>query len=155
MNAVDKTDIILALSHTPTEDYMAQMVARTKTHEFRKLRYPDTVRRMWFYETAPVSAITHVCEFVLGSARPAASEPTTAWHLPTGGIGNAEFNSYHLDWEGYNFAYEIKSCTRLRVPVTLATLKEEYGFKSAPRGMAYVPSQLKADVQLDEQERLW
>jgi predicted transcriptional regulator len=147
-----KTDIILPMSRKGG-DYMAMIVDRTKTHEFRRVKYPATVQRIWFYETAPVSAITYVCEMALGSARPPSTDASEAWKLPEGGVGNAEFNAYAPDFEGYDYAYAMLSCRRLRKPVTLAAMRA-YGL-GAPRGMVYTPATLMEAVPWEEQVLLW
>jgi predicted transcriptional regulator len=157
-----RTDIILPMGRTRTDDYMAQIASRAKTHEFRRRAYPSTVVRVWFYETAPVSAVTYICEVELEPVRPVrekagedAGADSKAWRLPEGAMGNAEYNAFHLDWDGYDYAYRIKSCRRLRTPVTLAGLKSTYGIKGAPQSMVYVPLKLATDVLWDAQELVW
>lgn len=61
------------------------IVNQTKTHEFRKKLYPPTVQRIWFYETAPISAITHICEIgpvVIRPKRSVESVPVTSLSAP-------------------------------------------------------------------------
>lgn len=154
-----RTDIILPMSRKGG-DHMAAIVDRSKTHEFRRVRYPATVQRIWFYETAPISAITYVCEVELGSARPPPPasplvKASAEWHLPEGGSGNTEFNGYHPDWTGYDYAYTILSCWRLRDPVTLERMKTTCGFKGPPRGMVYAPEELLRAAAWLDQVRVW
>ncbi len=54
-----KADIILPMSRKGG-DYVAMIVDRTKTHEFRLAKYPATVQRIWFYERRP-SALSPTC----------------------------------------------------------------------------------------------
>jgi predicted transcriptional regulator len=124
---------------------MQQIVDRVKTYEFRKKLYPPTVLRVWFYETAPISAITYICEIDPANVR--GQDPP----LPETGLGNKEYNSGDPTFKGYDFAYRVKSCWRLREAVKLEALKG-YGIGGAPRGMVYVPEQLGRDIVWDKQE---
>ncbi|KAL7418798.1 hypothetical protein Q5752_006481 [Cryptotrichosporon argae] len=158
-----RTDILLSMSRTwvllpeveliarRTDDYMQQIVTRQKDHEFRRRLYPPTVARIWFYETAPVSAVTYICEIAPARTRGAGGGSPP---LHAGGLGNAEFNARHVDWVGYDYAYPLRSCWKLVTPVSLASLKT-YGVGGAPRGMVYVPERLKQEVVWNEQERVW
>lgn len=130
---------------------MQQIVSRQKDHEFRRRRFPSTVTRVWFYETAPTSAITYMCEIDPPRTRTATGTP-----LETNGHGNAEFNTFHPDWEGYDYAYRVRSCSCLRIPITLEMLKSRFGFGSAPRGMVYVTKDMAACYSSpDAVEELW
>lgn len=66
-----------------------------------------------------------------------------------------EFNSFHPDWKGYDYAYKIKSCRQLEKPITLAMLKGRYGFGGAPRGMVYVTTRMEEDFPVMDQQLLW
>ncbi|WVW85146.1 hypothetical protein I302_107183 [Kwoniella bestiolae CBS 10118] len=146
-----KTDIILSMARTATEDYMQQIVQHLKTHEFRKKLYPPSVKRIWFYETSPISAITHICEI----------DPTHVRYkdgpLEENGIGNREYNSKvdDEDWEGYDYAYRIKNCYKLRRPIGLVDMKMTYGINGAPRGMVYVTERMRGEVRVEEQICIW
>ncbi|KAK6907912.1 hypothetical protein L486_05835 [Kwoniella mangroviensis CBS 10435] len=144
-----KTDIILSMSHTPTEDYIQQIVQRLKSYEFRKRLYPETVKRIWFYETAPKSSITYICETHPAHIR-ARDGP-----LKEDGIGNKEYNEYHQDWEGYDYAYRVRSCYRIKKPIGLEEMRMKFGIGGAPRGMVYVPGRMMEDVKVEEQECIW
>ncbi|WWC71172.1 uncharacterized protein I206_105125 [Kwoniella pini CBS 10737] len=144
-----KTDIILSMAHTSTEDYMQQIVNKSKTHEFRKKLYPSSVVRIWFYETFPISAITYICEI-----NPAHIRDKNGL-LDTIGIGNKEFNEPHKDWLGYEYAYKVISCYKSNRPITLNEMKSKYGINGAPRGMVYVKQKMMEDVKWDEQECIW
>lgn len=134
---------------------MQMIVNKTKNHEFRKKLYPSTIERIWFYETAPISAITYVCEIAPALIRPPkTSQGGKVDLLPEDGIGNADFNSYRPDYDGYDYAYPVKSCWKLIRPITLRGLKA-HGIDGAPRGMVYVPDSLLRKVKWDEQELVW
>jgi hypothetical protein len=74
--------------------------------------------------------------------------------LPENGIGNKEFNEWHEDWEGYDWAYKIRSVFKIREPVTLEVMREKLSFKSAPRVFVYVPQNMKADIPWEKQEKI-
>lgn len=49
-----QTDVILCIK----PEFVRLIVKGDKNHEFRKYKLKDSVRRLWFYETAPTSSIT-------------------------------------------------------------------------------------------------
>jgi hypothetical protein len=93
------------------------------------------------HRTAPHSALTHICEILPARTRNPGDVP-----LEENGLGNAEFNNRHKDWDGYDFAYQIVSVYELRNPISLAAMKSEYGFKAAPRGLVYLPVRMAKRV---------
>ncbi|KAJ5633871.1 hypothetical protein N7528_001713 [Penicillium herquei] len=127
--------------------YMDQIVRGEKNYEFRKYRLKSTVKRIWFYRTAPHSSITHVCDTSSARTRNPGDLP-----LEEDGLGNSEFNSRHPDWDGYDFAYKMMTVRELRQPITLSEMKENHGFKLAPRGLGYLPKSIGDMVDLDEQK---
>ncbi len=120
---------------------MSQIVNGTKNYEFWKYCLKPSVRRIWFYRTAPHSALTHICEILPARTRNPGDAP-----LEEDGAGNSEFNNRHKDWDGYDFAYKIVSVYELRKPISLAALRSEFAFKSAPRGLVYLPHQVAKRV---------
>ncbi|GFZ43502.1 hypothetical protein JCM24511_01222 [Saitozyma sp. JCM 24511] len=149
-STMSKTDLILAMARTASEDYMQQIVLRLKTHEFRKRRYPTSVLRFWFYETSPINAITYICE-----VSPAHSRSEDGPLGDEEGIGNRDYNEFDPSFEGYEYAYRVKSCWRVVQPVGLDRLMKDFGLGGAPRGMVYVPEELARVVAWDEQELVW
>ncbi|KAI0760811.1 hypothetical protein C8Q74DRAFT_1299093 [Fomes fomentarius] len=141
-----RADAILPM----TDEYMQQIVRREKTYEFRRYRISSSVKRIWFYLNAPRSAIAYICEIDPGRTRNPGDPP-----LPEDGAGNREFNTFHKDWDRYDFAYRVRSVRRLAAPISLKKMKEDYGFKAAPRGLVYVPPSMSEDVSLDGQKLLW
>jgi predicted transcriptional regulator len=121
---------------------MQQIVQGTKTYEFRKYRLKPSIKRIWFYRTAPHSSIEYVCEILPAATRNPGDAP-----LEENGLGNREFNARHTDWDGYDYAYKILSVYHLERPITLSRLKKEYGVGSAPRGPVYVPVSLAKDLK--------
>ena len=124
------------------------IVNRQKTYEFRKKRYPITVQRFWFYETAPTSAITHICEVLPAHKR--IGKPISN---PLDRIGIDKYNQYHPNFKGY--AYRVTSCYKIHQPIELEEMKEVYGFGAAPRGFVNLPEKLAKAVKWDEQECVW
>ena len=130
------TDVVMAIQ----DPYMDQIINGTKNYEFRKYCLKPDVKRIWFYRNAPHSALTHVCEILPAHTRnpgDTALEGDAA--LEEDGIGNAEFNSRHKDWDGYDFAYKILSVYELRKPIPLTEMITACGFQAAPRGLLYLP----------------
>ncbi|RVD80738.1 uncharacterized protein DFL_008631 [Arthrobotrys flagrans] len=91
---------------------------------------------------APHSSITHVCEILPARTRNEGDLP-----LEEDGFGNEEFNSRHKDWDGYDFAYKIISVYELRDPISLSEMRAKYDFKSALRGLVYLPKALNQQVR--------
>ncbi len=126
---------------------MSQIVDWTKNYEFRKYCLKPSVKRIWFYRTAPHSALTHICEILPARTRNPGDPP-----LEENGSGNAEFNNRHQDWGGYDFAYKIVSVYELRHSIPLATMRSEYGFKAATRGLVYLPQVVVKHVAWRQQK---
>jgi predicted transcriptional regulator len=116
---------------------MQQIVNGEKNYEFRKYCLKGSVKRIWFYSTAPQSSIEYVCEVL-----PAKTRNPGDLVLEEDGLGNEEFNMRHKDWDSYDFAYKILSVYEIKKPVTLKDLRDDHGMKSAPRGLVYVPPSL-------------
>jgi hypothetical protein len=102
---------------------------------------------VWFYLNAPFSCISYVCEIDAAVTRNK-GDPK----LPEGGLGNKEYNTFHSDWKGYDFAYRIRSVYKVIDPVTLANMKSRYGCKGAPRGLIYLPEGIPDDVPWKSQK---
>jgi predicted transcriptional regulator len=136
------SDVILPMQ----DPYITQIVDGRKNYEFRKYRLRPSVKRIWFYRTAPHSSITHVCETLSARTRNSGDPP-----LEENGLGNAEFNTRHKDWDGYDFAYKMVTVCELRQPITLKEMKEKHGFKLAPRGLVYLPKSISDSVDLNQQ----
>ena len=138
------------------DPWMGQIVSGEKTYEFRKSRIRSSVERIWFYLNAPYSQIKYVCEIDPPRTRNPGDKP-----LEEGPLGNKEYNERHKDWNGYDYAYRIRSVYELRTPITLKMMRDKYGFKSAPRSIVFVKDDMKRDFPLDAQiehryiELLW
>lgn len=126
---------------------MEQIVRGEKNYEFRKYLIKSTVQRIWFYINAPRSHIGYICEIDPARTRKEGDEP-----LAEDGLGNKEFNERQKDWDGYDFAYRVRSVYRIRKPISLSDLKSKYGIRGAPRGLVYVPTDILTDVVWRDQE---
>lgn len=69
-------------------------------------------------------------------------------------MGNAESNRRDNDWEGYGFAYKMVSLYELAQAISLQEMKDKHGFKSAPRGMVYLPRSIAEAIDWKEQKRV-
>ena len=162
MPSIARTDVVLPM----TDDYMQQIVRGEKNYEFRKYRIAPTVsivlpgatnwmnswslhkvKRIWFYLNAPFSCISYICEIDTAVTRNE-GDPK----LPEDGLGNKEYNTFHIDWKGYDFAYRVRSVYKIIEPITLAKIKSRYGCKGAPRGMIYLPEGIPNDVPWESQK---
>ena len=138
------TDVLLPMQGNP---YMTQIVTGEKNYEFRKYLMRPSVKRAWFYLTAPSSCIKYVCEISPARTRGIRDPP-----LVEDGIGNMEFNSRHKDWEGYDYAYRILSVYELEHPIPLKDMLKTHGMKCAPRGLVFLPSSIKELVVWNHQK---
>ncbi|KAF5008667.1 hypothetical protein FDECE_5079 [Fusarium decemcellulare] len=143
-----RTDMILAMN----DPYMQQIIDGTKTYEFRKYNMAG-IKRIWFYRTAPHSAITHICP-----VNPAATRNTGDEPLPEDGLGNKEYNDKHPDYDGHDYAYRINSVYEINAEggkgITLPMMKDEHGMKMAPRGRMAVPESMLAQYKLEDQRKV-
>lgn len=152
MTAHSETDVILAMQ----DPYMDQVIAGTKTYEFRKYQLKPTVKRIWFYRTVPHSSITHSSITHLAEIEPARTRNFQAGDepLPENGLGNVEFNNRHPSWAGYDYAYKILTAWELNEHIPLDVMRDKYGFKMAPRGMLYLPEAIENEVVWDKQRKV-
>lgn len=137
------SDVILPMR----DPYMDQIIDGTKNYEFRKYKLKNSVKRIWFYRTAPHSSITHVCETL-----PARTRHSGDFPLEEDGLGNMEFNSRHKDWDGYDYAYKMVTVRELQNPIPLAEMIAKHGFKIAPRGRLYLPLSIQDAVNVKKQK---
>lgn len=128
---------------------MTQIVDGQKNHEFRKYRLKPSVKRVWFYRTAPHSSIAHICEIKSAHTRNPGDAP-----LEEDGLGNREFNTRHKDWEGYDFAYKILSVYVIEKPLSLKEMNSKYGLTAAPRGLVYLPKSIAEHIDWRKQRKV-
>lgn len=119
----DRSDIIVSIYG----EHVNRMVNRTKTHEFRSWKMPESVHRVWIYITKPASELRYM--FLMGP-------PKTRGEIDDDGIGNIEFNQGKK--KAVTYAYEVLQIYELNNPVSLETMKQ-HGWPTAPQKYAYVP----------------
>jgi predicted transcriptional regulator len=143
-----RSDMILAMN----DPYMQQIIDGTKTYEFRKYNMAG-IQRIWFYRTAPHSAITHICRVNQAVTRNNGDEPLTE-----DGLGNKEYNEKDPDYEGYDYAYRINEVYEINAEggngITWAMMKDEHGMKIPPRGRVTVPESMIAKYHLKDQKKI-
>ncbi|KAI1042053.1 hypothetical protein LB505_007227 [Fusarium chuoi] len=146
--APQRSDMILAMN----DPYMKQIIDGTKTYEFRKYNMAG-IKRIWFYRTAPHSAITHICPVNEAVTRNPGDAP-----LPEDGLGNKEYNDKDADYEGYDFAYRINAVYEIQAEggrgITWAMMRDEHGMKIAPRGRVRVPESMIEQYRLEDQKKV-
>ncbi|KAH6884245.1 hypothetical protein B0T10DRAFT_493806 [Thelonectria olida] len=146
--APQRTDMILAMN----DPYMQQIIDGTKTYEFRKYTMAG-IERIWFYRTAPHSAITHICPVNEAATRRPGDAP-----LPEAGLGNKDYNEHHPDYDGYDYAYRINGVYKIDAKggkgITWAMMRDEHDMKIAPRGRVTVPQSMLDQYKLEEQPKI-
>ncbi|KAJ7807307.1 hypothetical protein B0H14DRAFT_1538781 [Mycena olivaceomarginata] len=130
---------------------MQQIVSKQKTYEFRRYRISPSVKRIWFYLNAPHSSVRYICD--IEPARTGKFDNSDA-PLPEDGLGNKEFNTFHADWDKYDFAYRILGRARNSAG-HFAQGPIWHESRPARLGLCTVPSAMTQDFPLREQKFLW
>jgi hypothetical protein len=133
----EKADILISIKPI----HMQKIVSRLKTHEFRKYLVPISVKRMWFYTSAPVQCLQYIA--IVGNGK----EPGQIDAVDTG-LGNAEFNAGGKE---SNYGYEILHLYELDIPLSLKSLKERGFVKGAPQKYQWVGEEMLRSIQLEDQ----
>ncbi|KAI0899169.1 hypothetical protein F4806DRAFT_456887 [Annulohypoxylon nitens] len=124
------SDIMVSLHPEP----LANILDRTKDHEFRVWKIPPDVSRIWIYSTRPYSELKYMC--ILGPPKlPGQIEDEK-------GIGNAEFNQ----GKQAKFAYEILQVYELNNPVSLDEMKKKGWIAAAPQKFIRVPQAVVGEL---------
>jgi len=122
-------------------DHVRKIVNGTKNHDFRGWKAPDTVIRVWIYETKPESRLRYMARISHAKKQGEIEDDT--------GIGNAEFN--RGEKRGKIFAYEFLELYELNNPVSYAKMKEYGWLNAVPSTFSFVPpavvSQLQANLR--------
>ncbi|KAL9128969.1 MAG: hypothetical protein Q9175_007412, partial [Cornicularia normoerica] len=105
-NGNSKENILIAIHPEDIEN----IITRVKTYDFRKYHVSNHVKEFWYYQTAPISAVTHVA--VVGHAK-------RPGEITGEGLKNHEFNTNTNVETREKFAYPIEELWKLSDPVTL------------------------------------
>lgn len=124
-------------------EHIHSIATSAKNHEYRRYLLPSSVRRIWFYTTAPISRIEHVARISHGKAPGEVPED--------GGIGNVDFNAGK---KVSKYGYEILDLWKLRQPISLELAISEGFLKGAPQKYCWVPLALLKSCPLDRQNHI-
>lgn len=102
---------------------VTKIVDLTKDHEFRHQMIPETVSRIWIYETYPTRTLKYM------AAISAAKRPGEI--VNESGVGNAEFNAKGPDCG--EFAWEILELYELADPLPWATIASNEWLSAPPK----------------------
>ena len=136
-----KGDILISIQPA----YMANIVSRVKTHEFRKYLIPKSVKRMWFYITAPCQRLQYIAIISKGK------EPGEI-DAADDGLGNVGFNE---ELKESKFAYEILQLYELKTPLSLRDLINREFVKGAPQKYQWVSEEMLSSILLEDQNRIF
>ncbi|CAH0038104.1 unnamed protein product [Clonostachys solani] len=121
----DRRDIIISIH----PKYVADIVSRVKNHEFRNYLLPASVKRLWIYETSPLSSIRYIATISHGKRPGEICNPD--------GQSNDEFD--RGDLEGCaKYAYEILKLEQLPKSYSLNGLKIKGWLKGAPQKYCFL-----------------
>ncbi|KAI4210731.1 MAG: hypothetical protein LQ351_006406 [Letrouitia transgressa] len=136
---VSHADIFMSIK----PEHMANIASGAKIHEYRKYLLPPSVRYIWFYTTAPVSAIQYVARVSRGKVLREVPED--------GGLGNADFNAGKKESK---FGYRILALWELGQPVTLHQAIEKGYLKGPPQKYTFVPKRVLQEYELEKQTKV-
>jgi predicted transcriptional regulator len=124
-------------------EHINNIAAGTKNHEYRRYLLSSSIRRIWFYTTAPVSQIQYVASISRGKV---------AGEVPEdGGIGNADFNAGKKESK---YAYEIRELWRLKEPLSLKFAISKGFLNGPPQKYCWVSLAFLKSYPLDTQDRI-
>jgi predicted transcriptional regulator len=141
MSPATRSDIIISIK----PNHMQNIALRLKTHEFRNYFIPPSVKRMWFYTTAPEQRIRYVAVVGTGK-RPGKIS------LEDTGLGNEDFNAGKKESK---YGYEILHLYELREPLSLQDLIARRYAKSAPRKYCWVSDEMLNAIEIEKQKKLF
>lgn len=136
-----KADIFMSIK----PEHIANIASRIKNHEYRRYLLPSSVRRIWFYTSAPISSVQYVAR--ISSGRVPGQVPED------GGIGNADFNAGKKDCAKYG--YEILELWKLEPRISLQQAKAKGYLKGPPQKYCWLPQVVIEDLPLERQEHVF
>lgn len=140
----DKADIFMSIK----PEHISNIASRLKTHEFRKYLLPASVKRIWFYTTAPDQHLRYVAEISPGKAPGEIDAADT-------GIGSQDFNK---GLKESKYGYEILQLYELVDPamgLSLPMLKKNGFAKGPPQKYQFVKQEMMDYFELDKQKKLF
>ncbi|KAL9044636.1 MAG: hypothetical protein Q9214_002242, partial [Letrouitia sp. 1 TL-2023] len=136
---VSHADIFMSIK----PEHMANITSGVKTHEYRKYLLPPSVRYIWFYTTAPVSAIQYVARVSRGKVPGEVPED--------GGLGSADFNAGKKESK---FGYQILTLWQLGQPIALHQAVSKGYLKGPPQKYTFVSKELIQKYELEKQTKV-
>ena len=124
-------------------EHMVNIASGAKNHEYRRYLLPSSICYIWFYTSAPISAIQYVARISRGKAPGEVPED--------GGLGNADFNAGKKQSK---FGYEILALWKLGQPITLRQVISRGFMKGPPQKYTFVPKQVCGEWELEKQARV-
>eukprot|EP00171_Calliarthron_tuberculosum_P008886 IDg8886t1 len=121
--------------------HMQNIAQGIKNHEYRKYLLPKSVKRIWFYTSAPVSQVCYVA--LIGPGRQPGEVPED------GGLGNDDFNGGK---KVSKYGYEIEKLWKLKCPISLAFARKRGYLKGPPQKYNWAPPMLIQDYPLKNKE---
>lgn len=134
-----RTDIFMSIK----PEHINNIATCAKNHEYRRYILPSSVRRIWFYTTAPFSRVEYVARI---------SRCKIPGEVPEdGGIGNEDFNAGRKLSE---YGYEILDLWKLKQPINLKLAISKGYMKGPPQKYCWVPLSLLESCPLDRQDHI-
>ncbi|KAE8376551.1 hypothetical protein BDV26DRAFT_282552 [Aspergillus bertholletiae] len=124
-------------------EHMHNIAAGAKNHEYRRYLLPSSVRRIWFYSSAPLLQIEHAARISHGKVPGEIPE--------NGGIGNEDFNAGR---KVSKYGYEILDLWKLREPISLKSAISKGLLKGAPQKYTWVLVALLESCPMDTQDHV-
>jgi len=124
MGLVEPRDIFLSIK----SKFAGLINSREKTHEFRRYKPKDQIKRIWFYVTSPDSELKYIAE--VGKVVEYPNQ------IPEDGIGNVDFNQ---GLKFSKFAFPILHLNELVEGISLNRLKSQFNF-NPPQKYIYTDS---------------
>ncbi|OXV10758.1 hypothetical protein Egran_01483 [Elaphomyces granulatus] len=134
------TDIFMSIK----PEHMANIATRLKNHEYRRYLLPSSVRRIWFYTSAPASSIHYVARISAGKVPGQVPED--------GGIGNEDFNAGK---KVSKYGYEILELWKLVQPISLHQARSRGYLKGAPQKYCWLPNTVLESYPLEKQDNIF
>lgn len=135
----ERTDIFMSIK----PEHINNIATCAKNHEYRRYILPSSVRRIWFYTTAPFSRVEYVARISRGKVPGEVPED--------GGIGNEDFNAGR---KLSKYGYEILDLWKLKEPITLKQAISKGYMNGPPQKYCWVPRSLLENCPLDRQDHL-